>query len=451
MTDKTELSEREIEILKLVATGASNKEIGQRLYISSNTVKVHLRNIFGKIGVESRTEAAMYAVNAGLITDRSPANIGAETLASGEPAGQLVVVEPGQNQDLAVSNGVLAAGRRPKLTWWVWLVIAVTLLGVSAGLFWFLSPQGNENPVITIGEESDRWSYTTPLSVARAGLAVATLDNQLYAIGGTVADGVSPANERYDPAARKWESLAAKPTPTSDISAVVIGGKIYVPGGRLANDDVTPVLEIFDPRLNRWEEGAPLPEGRSAYGLAAFEGKFYLFGGWNGQEYVDNVYEYDPGQDQWNEKASLDVPRGFLAAVQAAGKIFVIGGYDGKRIIRTVAIYSPELDDGENDPWSEKTALPAGRYQMGAVGLADSIYILGGIGTEDQARYALNYNPQLDQWSEFETPVDVSWTLPGVASLGNYIYGVGGLLAGELTGQNLAYQAIYTILLPVVR
>ena len=83
-----ELSEREIEILKLIATGASNKEIASRLNISTNTVKVHARNIFTKIGVNSRTEAAMHAINAGLIS--MPPEFGAEA-GSGvdEPASTL--------------------------------------------------------------------------------------------------------------------------------------------------------------------------------------------------------------------------------------------------------------------------------------------------------------------------------------------------------------------------
>jgi two-component system NarL family response regulator len=62
-----ELSKRELEVLELLASGKSNKEIGALLYISETTVKSHLRTIFAKLQVLSRTEAIMVASRRGLI------------------------------------------------------------------------------------------------------------------------------------------------------------------------------------------------------------------------------------------------------------------------------------------------------------------------------------------------------------------------------------------------
>jgi DNA-binding NarL/FixJ family response regulator len=61
-----ELTEREREVLRLVSTGASNREIADVLFIGESTVKSHISNILGRLGLRDRTQAAMYARDHGL-------------------------------------------------------------------------------------------------------------------------------------------------------------------------------------------------------------------------------------------------------------------------------------------------------------------------------------------------------------------------------------------------
>jgi DNA-binding NarL/FixJ family response regulator len=61
------LTDRETEVLRLLAQGQSNKEIAQTLNIGEKTVKTHVSNVLGKLGVQSRTQAALYAVRIGLV------------------------------------------------------------------------------------------------------------------------------------------------------------------------------------------------------------------------------------------------------------------------------------------------------------------------------------------------------------------------------------------------
>lgn len=67
-SEKTsDLTEREVEVLNCIAKGNSNQEISETLHISLNTVKTHIKNIFQKLEVEDRTQAAMKAVKDELI------------------------------------------------------------------------------------------------------------------------------------------------------------------------------------------------------------------------------------------------------------------------------------------------------------------------------------------------------------------------------------------------
>ena len=61
------LTERETEVLRLLAQGLSNKEIAQRLVIGERTVKTHVSSVLAKINVSSRTQAALYAIRIGLV------------------------------------------------------------------------------------------------------------------------------------------------------------------------------------------------------------------------------------------------------------------------------------------------------------------------------------------------------------------------------------------------
>ena len=64
-----DLTERELEVLRLIAEGLNNRQIADRLVISEKTVKTHVGSILGKLHVEDRTQAAVYALRHGLASD----------------------------------------------------------------------------------------------------------------------------------------------------------------------------------------------------------------------------------------------------------------------------------------------------------------------------------------------------------------------------------------------
>jgi len=63
----TELSERELEVLKLIADGMSNAEMAAKLVLSEKTIKGHVSNILGKLHLVDRTQAAVYAWREGVV------------------------------------------------------------------------------------------------------------------------------------------------------------------------------------------------------------------------------------------------------------------------------------------------------------------------------------------------------------------------------------------------
>ncbi|MHC5598431.1 MAG: response regulator transcription factor, partial [Nostoc sp.] len=66
-TNTANLSGRELEVLKLMVDGLSNPEIAEKLYLSPNTIKTHVRGIMNKLAVDDRVQAAVVALRSGLV------------------------------------------------------------------------------------------------------------------------------------------------------------------------------------------------------------------------------------------------------------------------------------------------------------------------------------------------------------------------------------------------
>jgi DNA-binding CsgD family transcriptional regulator len=440
MTDRptNELSERELEILRLVATGASNKEIARQLQISSNTVKVHLRNIFGKIGVASRTEAAMYSVRLGLVETASPGGNGSSN------AGVLVAEDENLSLEQAGPAAWLEKNRRMVVgAGAALLLVVIALLIIRPSEV--PSPAAAQSPVPS---PSPRWVDKAPLPTARLWHALAAYEDDIFVIAGQAHDGVSNVVEKYDPDSNRWTELAPKKLAVSKVGAGVIGGQIYVPGGCQAEDEPTRIMEAYDPRQDTWSERASLPFPLCAYALVAFEGKIYIFGGWDGTDYLDRVFIYDPSRDSWSEGAPMNTARAYAGAVAAGGKIYVFGGYDGEASLNVNEVYYPERDQLDENPWGEAAAMPEGRYGFGVASLADTIYVFGGANTGDEIP-SLVYLPLNDEWQILEA-LDLNEAGLSSLALGPYLYAVGGGVEDVPIDRNLVYQVVYTIAIPII-
>jgi DNA-binding CsgD family transcriptional regulator/N-acetylneuraminic acid mutarotase len=333
------LSDREMELLRLLATGATNREIAQELYISVNTVKVHLRNIYGKLDVASRTEATMVAVREGWIVVPGTGEEEKGSEAEGTAAAVARQADRWPRVSLAKRLSLLVASLLAMVALFLPQLLAVGANGDRN------DPISGVFPTVATGATESRWRTRAQMPTPRTDLAVVVHGARIYAIGGVSSDGVTDRVEIYDPEADAWITGASKPTPVGFISAVAVDDKIYVPGGFDAGRVPQDVLEIYDPAADAWTQGAPMPETLGAYGLAALDGAIYLFGGRAGPEqYVASVYRYDPAEDGWEELSAMAQARGFLGAAPLGDKIYVVGGYDDNAEYNACEVYDPQTD-----------------------------------------------------------------------------------------------------------
>lgn len=434
------LTDREREVLELVATGITNREVAQQLFISINTVKVHLRNIYAKLAADSRTEATMIAVREGWVTvgdaDQQSADNAEASGASTETAAPL--------PPLPWPKRIALLGA---------LLLVVSIVGVTwpraesqAGSAADLPLDRSQRPLVTgpARDAESRWQERAQMPTRRAHAALTATGEQLMAIGGQTVEGVTGAVEAYDPEEDIWTPRSEKPLPTAYVGAATIGGHVYVPGGRDAAGSVLRTVEVYDAQADGWSRVAPLPQPRCAYALVSHEEKVYLFGGWDGERYVSTAYVYDPQSDGWSVLPGMDSARGFAGAASLNGELYVVGGYDGRRELTDCTAYNPATRT-----WRECAPLTVGRGGLGVVAAGGQLYAIGGGGWSSYLGFNERYSPEQDSWQPVETPLVGEWRNPGVTVLGATIYAVGGWSSDYLS-MTQAFEALpFRIFIPV--
>lgn len=436
------LSERELAVLSCLADGSTNRQIADTLNISHNTVKVHVRNIFTKLGVSSRTMATTVALQKGLL---SVPGVEVDRTAGAQEASQ-AQLSPAADNATPGESLTTAGNRRWRLLGFFAILLLVLVLGVVAGI-WFVN-RGAENELSASGSVEEepignsKWLTSASMPLERAGMAMAAVGLDLYQIGGETAAGVVNRVDIYETDEGRWHLGASKPTAVASASGAVLFGEIFVPGGLLTDGRPTSIVEAFSPSNNGWRSIAPLPRP-IAGGLALSDGKaLYLFGGWDGEKYLADSYVYETEADggSWRSLPPMKEARAYATGGVLGGHFYVLGGLDDQKEMATCEFFDPE-----DMLWRDCPDMSLPRSRAGATVLANTLlYVIGG-GVSGDVPYGEVYDVYKESWNEVEIPMlaeNPSWYDLGVSSVETRIYAFGGRQGDEILSGTFVYEPL---------
>lgn len=449
-SNKPLLSKRELEVLGEAAKGLSNQEIADSLIISLNTVRVHMRNIFKKLDVQSRTEATMRGIQEGWIAVDAPGNTTdeeAETDAEDDASTQLVQFEPASLPTLSVKHYLYFSFA---------IIVGLLILSIPV-VFKPLLQRPVYNPgIIETDDDQDvaqtssnlsqskQWQTIAQMPVPRSRMATVAYEGQLYVIGGTTEDGPTNLVQVFDPISSTWQDLASLENAMTNIQAVVLNDKIYVPGG-CSEDETSTSMAVYDPETNSWTKAKALPQPLCAYAASVHNEKLFLIGGWNGQEFVNTVYAYNPHEDNWDTLSAYPLALGFAGAVSIEDKLYVVGGYDGTNEYNDVNFF-----DFEQNTWLAGPSLLAPRGGVGLVKVRNDVYALGGGWMESNfIDNAERLSPPYNAWTPIEAPYIGRWRNLALTNMENKIYILGGQDDDGPLQMVFAYEPIFKIFIPI--
>jgi len=428
MAENNTLTPREMEILALIAEGKSNKEIAAELFISVNTVKVHISNIFQKIEVSSRTEAMLYMIEQGVV-ESQPINLkNIEILAN-----------PNDVPAIALSKWQVF---QREYRWFLFILGFIVFGAILLFTVRFTNNNSAQRFQATL--QSNRWQVIGEMSTNRTNHASTVLDSDLFIIGGENETGIVDLVESFNLNSKTLGQHAPKPTPVSMTTAVSLGGKIYLPGGKVDSDKGINVLEVYDPRTNTWKELARLPISVYDSGVVTYEGKIYLFGGINEGKPIADVMRYDPSTNVWTLLTPMPDNRAHPGILVLEDKLYVIGGYNESGPTNSTIIYSPSLEETDQYEWKNGIKFPIATPIIQGVVIGGTPLIL----VKDSI---WQYLPSEEKWILFDQKSEMTKEGQSVAGSDIYLYATGGLNnEGKATDSIFRFQVVFTLIFPIL-
>ncbi len=396
----SELSERELQILLLVAQGLSNRQIAGQLDISDNTVKVHVRNIFAKINVASRTEASLYAVRHGLL------------VVENQPVAPVSIVAP--PPPLIIPVDTMRPARR--WHWWMLAVIGVVVIA-GGGLVWWTT-QTPVAPVIRQQSSAPtRWARLPALPNPQPAQQLVVYAGQLYAFTGN--HGAQWL--QFDGATRTWIALADLPF------VVPTGAKVWADGAGLwvvGSDDGRGVWR-WDGQ--KWQVQPAIPATLEVAAVVRVDGALLVLGQISATAGL-SAWTLSPQAQSWQSGVDFTHAVADVQLVVLEGVVYLFG--DGAHVWRL---------DGVAQRWVADRDLPF-VWSRGAV-----TTVLGSILVIDAATPALwAYVPGQGVVSKQIVPTQIA--------LGRQVVTwQAQLIMPNLDGTVInAYQAVYQTFVPVM-